>query len=957
MVFLDRLLPAWRHSDPEVRASAVRELGRSSLDVLAAVARSDSDPRVRRIAVKKLDDTELLLEIGRTDADAELRSFASARAEELLLECALSGQPPEDCLRALDALTRPSHRVTVATRAVHSRVRAAALSALAADERSLAEIARRSDDPQIGLSALERVTDVALLQRIAAGDAPAEVALAALARVNDPDRLQVIAEDLQAQKGVRKRARALLDLVVGEDHPIRVAARRDRQAQLCVAVERLSDALDPAAMLVALRDAEHDWQELSTRTAADPVVEERFRHACEATREAMTRAELRDAEGRRRAAAREASLAARRQLCETVEALQGPETPERLEAARGAWRALAPFDDPRGRDLDARFAQAVERCEQRYERWRLRDDFRVQLEGLVNEAERLVASGDPRAATRPRAALEKQWAQLESSPAGVKWLADERTLQRRFVEAGAALRQQEESVRAARQERERETLVQVKALCHHLEQLAQAESVTPTAAQRVLETADVAVEHLRVLPAGERDTLRQRLADARQALIQRVDAQAAAEDWKRWANADVQQQLIERAEALLAADDARQMLRELGRLDQEWKRFAVAPREQSQVLWHRFRAAREQLRRRGDAYLAENLAKKEALCVAVEALADSTEWNVSAAAIRRMQDEWKQIGPVRQQISAPLFERFRAPANQFFERHKQFRLARKEQRDEMLGRMRTLCEAAEALAESTEWEVTAAEIKRLQLGAQEVWGRRRVPGQRPADGMRQTDALRTRFQVACDRFFDRYRRRGDVELEAKLGASESILADLEALRQALAGPGAPTPEEITQRLKERLAEWGRVGALPPDCARPLTQRLQAACEAIEAACANGLAGGALDAESNVPQREKLCIRLERLATSVASSVGEAPPSDLAERLRLALAAKTIGGNAMPAHQQALREAMETAARLREKWRRLGPVVGQRAHALALRFEKADAELTAARGAQTVVRKA
>ena len=164
---------------------------------------------------------------------------------------------------------------------------------------------------------------------------------------------------------------------------------------------------------------------------------------------------------------------------------------------------------------------------------------------------------------------------------------------------------------------------------------------------------------------------------ARQTLAQRVDEHALAEDWKRWANADVQQQLIERAETLLAADDPRQMLKEIGRLEQEWKRFAVAPRRQSQVLWNRFRAARDALRRRGDAYLAENLAKKEALCVAVEQLADSTEWNASAAAIRRMQDEWKQIGPVRQPPSAPLFERFRAPANRFFERHKQFRLDRK----------------------------------------------------------------------------------------------------------------------------------------------------------------------------------------------------------------------------------------------------------------------------------------
>jgi hypothetical protein len=145
--------------------------------------------------------------------------------------------------------------------------------------------------------------------------------------------------------------------------------------------------------------------------------------------------------------------------------------------------------------------------------------------------------------------------------------------------------------------------------------------------------------------------LRQRLTAARQTLANRAEDSAIAEEWKLWVNRDMQQRLIDRAEALLAAGDPRQMLREIGQLDQEWKRFAAAPRDQAQALWDRFRRARDELRRRGAAYLADNLAKKEALCVAAEQLADSTDWNVTAAAIRRMQEEWKQIGPVRQQLS------------------------------------------------------------------------------------------------------------------------------------------------------------------------------------------------------------------------------------------------------------------------------------------------------------------
>jgi hypothetical protein len=941
MAFLDRLLPAWRHRDADVRAAAVRGLGSDAQDVLASLARADSDPRVRRIAVKKLDDPDLLLEIGHTDPDDDLRQLARARAEELLLERATADRPIADCLDALTGVTRPSHRVTIATRAAHRDVRRAALGTIA-DEPSLAEIARRGDDAEIGVEALARIGDVALLQRIAARDAPPAVALAALARIDDPVTLQAIAEDRQAQKPVRKHARAMLAAIRGDDHPMRAAARRERLTQLCIAVERLIDAADPEAAFNALRAAERDWQDVAAPAVDDPTLQDRFRRACAAARESITRAaQQRDAAARRTAAHRD-TLRAREQLCETIEALNGAETPAAIAAARAAWQALGPIDDVDGRDLNTRFTLAMERCAQRYQRWQARDAFRAQLEALVQQAEQLLESRDPRAATRSRAALERRWAALAASPNGVKWLPDERALQRRFVEAGEALSQQEETLRSERQQRAHAARAHLEALCQRLEQLAQRDTATPAAADRAAAAAADADAHLRLLPAAEREVLRHRLTLARQSLEQRVDAVAVTHEWQRWANAEVQQQLIQQAEALLASNDPQRMLREGGRLDQEWQRAAVAPPEHAQALWHRFRGARRELRRRADAYLAENLARKEALCGEVEALADSTDWNTTAVAIRRMQAEWQQIGPVRQHLSAELFARFRAPANRFFERYKEHRRVRKEQYEERLGRMQTLCEAAETLVESTDWDVTAAEMKRLQRDAGEIWGRRPAPVAPEGQELRPTDRLHQRFAAAANSFFDRFRRRDALELEAKLTALESILMELDSLRLALAGPEPPVTE-VVQRCKERLAEWARVGPLPPERADMLNQRLQAACDAIDAAYPGSLPEGALDAESNVSQREKLCVRLERLAAAVAVDVDR--PSDVAERLKLALAARTIGGQALAPGDQARREAQEAAQRLRDKWQRLGPVIGTRARALAERFAKTDARIS------------
>lgn len=946
MALLDRLLPAWRQRDPEVRAAAVREMGRDDQAVLATVARGDTDARVRRIAIKKLDDAALLLEIGDSDADTELRALATTRAQELLVERAISHQPPEECIEALDRVSRAGQRVTIATRAVHSSVRRAALASVT-DEPNLAEIARRGTDAEVGLAALERVTDAALLHRVAVGNAPPEVALAALARLTDADLVHAIAEHHHADKSVRKRARAMLAVMVGEDHPLRLAAQQARQVELCAEVERWRDSNDPAAARMALRAAEREWQDTSAR--ADAAIAERFRSACEAVHKAIIRGEQREVMDGKRETDRLRNVSTRQQLCETVEALHGADTPAGLAAARKAWQALGPIEDEESRMLGVRFNAAIERCEQRHERWQTRDTFHAQLAAMVDEAEALVASGDPRAAAGPRGALEKRWARLASSAAGSKWLEEERTLEQRFATAGEALLQQRESQRAERQEREQDARRRLQALCVRLEHLGQTESLTRTAAERALAAAEEAVAHLRALPGPEREALHQQLALAREQLIQRMARQANVEEWERWASAEVQQGLIDQAEALLAADDPGKILRELGVLEREWQRFPTAPRDQSQALWDRFRRARNALRRRADAYLAENLARKEALCVAVDKLADSTEWSTTAAAIRQMQEEWKQIGPVRQRLSAELFARFRTPANRFFERHKEFQRARRAQRDEMLGRMRALCEAAEAVADSTEWETAAAQIKQLQQQARDVWRRRRAPARPEGEKPRPGDLLGDQFYATCDRFFERYRRRDELALQAKLTAAEVVVADVESLQRALTEPDPPPTDAVITRLQERVAEWSRVGPLPPAATRALTERLRASYDAIETAC-NGFPEGAFDAESNVGQREKICVRLERVLASLRTTTAKPAPSDLAARLTLALAANTIGGSAAPAQDRARSEALSTADGLIEKWHRLGPVIGSRARALAARFEQATTDLRALRGA-------
>ena len=78
MDLIARLRPRWRHPDPIVRAGAVREMAGDDQDRLGAIAGTDPDPHVRRIAIKKLEDAAILERVAEGEADPVMRAIEGA---------------------------------------------------------------------------------------------------------------------------------------------------------------------------------------------------------------------------------------------------------------------------------------------------------------------------------------------------------------------------------------------------------------------------------------------------------------------------------------------------------------------------------------------------------------------------------------------------------------------------------------------------------------------------------------------------------------------------------------------------------------------------------------------------------------------------------------------------------------------------------------------------------------
>jgi hypothetical protein len=871
---IDRLIhkPEWQDPDPAVRAEAVLRLPSSERDALVAIAREDEEPRVRRAAAKKLADAEALADLARSDPDDGVRDEAMGRLVHLVVHATEEGALAE----ALVAVGEPRHLATVARSAAHASIREAAVEALS-EPRALAAVVREAEDPATRLLALERIDDGPTLEALALKLDQKATAVAAVERLDDPGALRVVA----------RKAR------------VSAAARRARSK-----LEQGEPAADPSSPAAALTEADRE----------ERAAYERARAAQE--KEATEQA---------------AALTARLRLCESVEGAEGEAIPPAVEQARAAWAALPPLAGAEAGAATARFEGAIPAAERRHQRFLAGLARRDELAALVAQVEELAAdegvSGD-RSSWR---SLQQKFKELAAS-------ADQPDLRARYEEAAGRLDARQRAARAEHEKRDRENLARLTALAARAESILGGDEPSLRDADHVSREIRTALEHPGHFPTRQdREAVLTRLENARKALYPRLQQLREDAEWKRWANVDVQEELCARAEALLGEEDLAEAARKLRDLDARWKQAKEAPRDKAEELWTRFKAARDVVRERVDVFfakqaeeLAENLRRKEALCEKAEALAESTDWVKTADDLRRLQAEWKQVGPVPRAQSRKIWNRFRQPCDRFFKHWQEHRGQRNKEWTENLAQKEALCAKAEAVMDSTDWEATSAELKQLQAEWRRIGAVKRS----------RSEAVWRRFRKACDHFFDRYQHRDALALKAVQEAREQMCADLESLLPA-EDAGAVTPGDLVARVQAAQTAWRQAGELPRDAMGPLDERFAGVCGRLVELFPRAFAGTELDPEASRGKAERLIARVEGLLEDLAPESGAAAigtAEELAARLRDALAANTIGGK--EAAEARWHSATSEVEATQAAWRRLGPMPGAEGRALAGRFERA-----------------
>lgn len=284
-------------------------------------------------------------------------------------------------------------------------------------------------------------------------------------------------------------------------------------------------------------------------------------------------------------------------------------------------------------------------------------------------------------------------------------------------------------------------------------------------------------------------------------------------DFKK--NLEIKTLLIEEARKLLAEEqDVVSAFRHTQSLQQKWREIGPVAKELRDSIWNQFREITAEVYKRYQEHFenrkAEEKANEEAKLSLVEqleaidinALTGNAMWESATKQIVAAQEQWKQIGFASRKANAELFRRFRTAADSFFAAKSQHFRQVRDTLAENLAKKIAICEEAEEIKDSTDWQRTSQRLLQLQADWKKIG----------AVAKKDSDAVWERFRAACDHFFNgKKAAESDVrEAErANLKAKREIVQQLKEI-----DPAHGTADELAAKVRSLMNDYQAVGHVP-----------------------------------------------------------------------------------------------------------------------------------------------
>ncbi len=259
-------------------------------------------------------------------------------------------------------------------------------------------------------------------------------------------------------------------------------------------------------------------------------------------------------------------------------------------------------------------------------------------------------------------------------------------------------------------------------LCEKAERLLEVKSIKD--AIRELNELHNEFKHIGPVPKEDKDQVWQRFKAASDALYARRDAYVSELQGELQKNLSEKLRLAEDLGSFAGFQSDRikewnQRTQEILEVQKKWEAVGAVPRarakEVNKKFWSAFKAffnGKNLFFKKLDEERDKNLQLKNDIIKKALALQDSSDWDKTAAELKELQQQWKEVGPVPEKFREKLFQEFKQACDHFFEQRRgQFEKVDREQEDN-LREKQEICAELERLA--TEGAGTLEQFNELQ---------------------------------------------------------------------------------------------------------------------------------------------------------------------------------------------------------------------------------------------------
>ncbi len=324
-------------------------------------------------------------------------------------------------------------------------------------------------------------------------------------------------------------------------------------------------------------------------------------------------------------------------------------------------------------------------------------------------------------------------------------------------------------------------------------------------------------------------------------------------------NLEHKKEIVEKAEKLLEQESFNKAVKELNELHDEYKHIGPVPKEEQEALWNRFKEISDQIYSKRREYIEVMKSELESNWVAKSALAEQAQafasfdsdriddWNSKSQEIMELQNQWKSIGGMPRNKSDEVTKKFWGSLKQFFNNKSAFFRKIEDKRNENLRLKTELCEKAEALKDSDDFDSTAETLKELQQSWKTIGS---VPN-------KFKNSIYERFKAALDQFFDRKRAQHS---ENEAGYRENLKKKVALCEQI--EKAAKAKQGTEEELQGFWQEWDAIGFVPRKDMNSIQKRYQDAITAY------------IDAAEGFDDTQKMKLKLMSQVSQARGGSGE-----------------------------------------------------------------------------------